>query len=105
MPEIFLLHFLQAAAALPHRDWLSHAMEVAQVLLVPIATALLGLMWQTWKRVTAVWVWAFGNPLIESDRGFAGREKTLTRLVGRIDRDIDIVCERAGIERPPMPDE
>lgn len=82
------------------QDWVSRALNVAQILIVPIGSALLVFAWDTWKKVNAVWRFCFGEPDSRGDRGMAGLAEKLDARVGELDRDVDRLYERQKVARP-----
>lgn len=80
-------------------DWLARAVDVAQILLVPIGGTALLFVWDIWKKVSAMWTVLFGRPEIKEDDGLVGSVRDIKTTVELIDRDVERLCEHAEIPR------
>ena len=95
--------WIQSATAFQMpRDWWSRALDVANLLLVPIGSALLWLAWDIWRKVIAMWTALFGRPEIRDDNGLVGRFDKSVKRLDRTDRDVGRLCEKNGLERSEL---
>ena len=98
----FLVESTQAGTATMDHNvsfWFSRVMDIVQVSLLGVCTWILALARDMHKKVLAMWTVTFGRPEVKEDEGLVGQVRDTGHAIGRIDRDLDRLCERAGIER------
>lgn len=99
MTTLWLLYLLSQATATAPAPLLTRLVDIAQVLMVPIGTFLCAAAWSIWSKVTAMYTVLFGRPEIKEDDGLVGRMDSAFRMIDRCDRDLERLCENAGIPR------
>lgn len=67
-------------------DLLAKLLAAAQVLALPLLSALLAFAWDTWKKSRAVYDAMFGNPNVKGDDGLVGEIKRHREQIEALER-------------------